>query len=504
MTDLTGLSLSQMASGLRSGQFSSLELTQAFQQRIARYENRLHAFISFAPAHALRMAEAADRRLAANRQDGAPLAPLLGIPLAVKDVLCLEGLRCTSGSKILETFVPPYSATAVQRLLQAGMVALGKTNTDEFAMGSSTENSAYGPTHNPWDETRVPGGSSGGSAAAVAARLAPVALGTDTGGSVRQPAALCGVTGLKPTYGRVSRFGLIAFGSSLDCVGVLGASAADVALVYAEMAGPDPLDATTARLDVRSNFLPGDPLPTLQGLRIGIPSEYFHPISTQQGGSAASAANWGEVEARLKEAMRLFEQHGAQLVPVHLPHTEHALPVYYIVAPAEASANLARFDGIRYGPRAEAGSMWEVFTRTRGQMFGPEVKRRIMLGTYALSTGYYDAYYNQAQKVRTLIKQDFDLAFQQVDILLTPATPTTAFRFGEFADDPLAMYRQDIDTLPASLAGIPGISLPCGFDSQGLPVGMQLLAAHFQEERLLQIAHAYQQLTNWHQQRPSL
>ncbi len=389
---------------------------------------------------------------------------LSGIPIAIKDVLTVEGMPATAGSKILEGFIPPYTATAVKRLQEAGAIVIGKTNTDEFAMGSSTENSAYGVTHNPWDITRVPGGSSGGSAAAVAAGFVPAALGTDTGGSVRQPASFCGVTGLKPTYGRVSRYGLIAFGSSLDCVGAFGRSAEDVALIFETIAGHDPLDATSAEVDVTPiDFEKSD----LRGLRIGVPKEYF--IEGMQA----------EVQEKTRAAIAQLESLGAEVHEISLPHTEYALPVYYILAPAEASANLARFDGIRYGPRADADSLRDVFFKTRGEKFGSEVTRRIMLGTYALSAGYYDAYYGQAQKVRTLIKRDFEAAFEQVDLIACPSTPTTAFEIGAHAGDPLSMYLEDVFTLPASLAGVPGISFPVGFDSQGLPIGMQLLGAAF-------------------------
>jgi aspartyl-tRNA(Asn)/glutamyl-tRNA(Gln) amidotransferase subunit A len=385
----------------------------------------------------------------------------------------------------------------VKRLLAAGAVLLGKTNTDEFAMGSSTENSAYGPTRNPWDPGRVPGGSSGGSAAAVAARMAPLALGTDTGGSVRQPASLCGLTGLKPTYGRLSRYGLVAFGSSLDVVGAFGASAADIVPLFTCMAGHDPKDSTSLELPVPEVRLDRPVEQAFSGVRIGVPQEYFQ-------GSAGSAAIQPEVEASVRQAIRLMQSYGAVIKEVSLPHTEYALPVYYLVAPAEASANLARFDGVRYGLRVEADSLWELFYNTRGEGFGPEVKRRIMLGTYALSAGYYDAYYGQAQKVRTLIKRDFEAAFENVDIIAAPSTPRTAFRFGEHSDDPLAMYLEDIFTLPANLAGIPGLALPAGFDQLGLPIGMQLMAPPFQEARLFQVAHAYQQLTDWHLRRPVL
>jgi aspartyl-tRNA(Asn)/glutamyl-tRNA(Gln) amidotransferase subunit A len=410
--------------------------------------------------------------------------------VAVKDVLCVAGVQATAGSRILEGFTPPFNATAVERLLAAGVAILGKTNTDEFAMGSSTENSAYGVTHNPWDLERVPGGSSGGSAAAVAARLAPLALGTDTGGSVRQPASFCGVTGIKPTYGRVSRYGLIAYGSSLDVVGAFGRSAADVALVFTQIAGYDPRDATSLDLPVSEISLDGRE--SLRGLRVGVPEEYF------------IAGIQPEVEATVRQAVGVLESLGAETRPVSLPHTRYALPVYYLIAPAEASANLARYDGIRYGPRLAAETMWDVFRRTRGEEFGAEVKRRIMLGTYALSAGYYDAYYGQAQKVRTLIKRDFERAFESVDVIAAPVAPTTAFKIGGHGDDPLSMYLEDVFTLPANLAGVPGLSVPVGFDRDGLPVGMQLMGAHFREEVLLRVAHAYQQVTNWHAMKPKL
>jgi aspartyl-tRNA(Asn)/glutamyl-tRNA(Gln) amidotransferase subunit A len=414
----------------------------------------------------------------------------MGIPTLIKDVLCLEGVRCTCGSKILEDFVPPYTATAVQRLLDAGCVVLGKSNTDEFAMGSSTENSAYGMTRNPWDPSRVPGGSSGGSASAVAARLAPAALGSDTGGSVRQPAAYCGVTGIKPTYGRVSRYGLVAYGSSLDAVGAFARSAAEAALLFNRIAAHDPRDGTSA--DRPAPEIQLERKPDLRGLRVGVPAEYF------------IAGIQPAVEQAVRAAIAVLESLGASVQPVSLPHTRYALPVYYLIAPAEASANLARYDGIRYGLRADADSMWEIFRRSRGAGFGPEVKRRIMLGTYALSAGYYDAYYGQAQKVRTLIRQDFLNAFQQVDLIACPVAPTTAFRAGEHSDDPLAMYLEDVFTLPANLAGVPGLAFPCGFDPAGLPIGMQVMGPHFREDLLFRAAHAYQQVTDWHLRSPNL
>jgi len=491
MSSLTDLTLSQAVRALRQGQVSSRELTLAYVERINRLEPALHAFLTLAPERALAQADQADRRLVSWRNDPAqPLPALLGVPIAVKDVLCVAGLPCTCGSRILENFVPPYNATAVERLLAAGVVILGKTNMDEFAMGSSTENSAFGPTHNPWDPERVPGGSSGGSAAAVAARLISAALGTDTGGSVRQPAAFCGVTGLKPSYGRVSRYGLVAYGSSLDVVGVLSRDAEDAAAIFSVMAGHDSLDATSLDLQIPEIHLQDHF--DFSGLRVGIPQEYF--ISGIQV----------EVETAVRDAIRTLEILGAQVKPVSLPHTEYALPVYYLIAPAEASANLARYDGIRYGPRLSAKTLWDVFRRTRGEKFGAEVKRRIMLGTYALSAGYYDAYYGQAQKVRTLIKQDFELAFESVDVIAAPVAPSTAFRLGEHTGDPLAMYLEDVFTLPANLAGVPGLAFPVGFDRQGLPIGMQLMAPYFREELLLQVCHAYQKMTDWHTRQPGI
>ena len=491
MADLTDLTLRQAAASLRQGEISSRELTQAYLNRIERLEPDLHAFITLVPEKALQMADAADQRLKETRREGeAATPPLLGVPIAVKDVLCVADIRCTCGSRILENFVPPFNATAVERLIEAGVVILGKTNTDEFAMGSSTENSAYGVTHNPWNLDHVPGGSSGGSAAVTAARLAPAALGTDTGGSVRQPASFCGVTGLKPTYGRVSRYGLVAYGSSLDAVGAFGRSAADAALVFGLMAGYDRRDATSMDLPVPEIRLDGQE--TLKNLRIGVPKEYF--IEGIQA----------EVGEAVRQAIETLKGLGAQVYEISLRHTEYALPVYYLIAPAEASANLARYDGIRYGPRISGEGMWDVFFNTRGQKFGAEVKRRIMLGTYALSAGYYDAYYGQAQKVRTLIKGDFEKAFETVDVVAAPVAPTTAFRIGEHTDDPLAMYLEDVFTLPANLAGVPGLSFPVGFDKAGLPIGMQLMGPHFREDILLQTAHAYQQVTDWHERKPAL
>ena len=494
MSEIVDLSLGEMLTALHAGELSSREVTLAFLDRIERLDPVIHAFLTINPDEALLQADEADKLIQnLRREPGQDLPALTGVPIAVKDVLCVKDLRCTCGSLILENFTPPYNATAVERLREAGVVILGKTNTDEFAMGSSTENSAYGPTHNPWDFDHVPGGSSGGSAAAVAARFAPLALGTDTGGSVRQPASFCGVTGIKPTYGRVSRYGLVAYGSSLDVVGAIGRSAAEIVPLFKVMAGVDALDATTIDLPIPEIELSStDPRAVLRGLRIGVPDEYF--IEGIQP----------EVEDCVRLAIDEFETLGAQIKTVSLPYTEQALPAYYIIAPAEASANLARFDGIRYGPRVPADEMWDIFRHTRGDKFGPEVKRRIMLGTYALSAGYYEAYYGQAQRVRTLIKQDFEAAFQKVDVIAAPVAPTSAFRIGEHGDDPLSMYLEDIFTLPANLAGVPGIAFPVGFDDRGLPIGMQLMGSHFQEELLLQVAHAYQQATDWHTRQPKM
>jgi aspartyl-tRNA(Asn)/glutamyl-tRNA(Gln) amidotransferase subunit A len=492
MTDILELTVSQLSDSLRAGRIGSLEITRAYLERIERLNSGLNVYLEVAHESAIESARASDRRLAAARSSGSEITPLEGVPLAIKDILCVRGMACTCGSRILDNFRPPYTATAVERLQRAGAVLLGKTNTDEFAMGSSTENSAYGVTHNPWDPERVPGGSSGGSAAAVAARMAPAALGTDTGGSVRQPAAYCGVTGLKPSYGRTSRYGLVAFGSSLDCIGVLSRTAEDAALLLGVMAGNDPYDATSLPdpvPDYRAS-LRGDP--DLRGTRIGVPKEYF--LEGIQP----------EVERAARAAIDELRKLGADIIEISLPNTGYALPVYYMIAPAEASANLARFDGIRYGPREQADGLWETYEQTRGRGFGPEVKRRIMLGTYALSAGYYDAYYGQAQKVRTLIKADFDAAFQTVDLIASPVTPTTAFRIGEKVDDPLAMYMEDLLTLPASLAGVAGLSLPCGRDSAGLPIAFQLSGPFLGEAAVLRTGWAYQQVTQWHAEAPNL
>jgi aspartyl-tRNA(Asn)/glutamyl-tRNA(Gln) amidotransferase subunit A len=489
--ELLNLSVAQAGQALASGDCSSTELTHAYLEHILQQEPEIKAFITITEKLAMQQAAEADQQLLANRKAGQKSAsPLLGIPYAIKDVLCVEGLPCTCGSKILENFVPPFHATAVDRLQKKGMVILGKTNMDEFAMGSSTENSAYQVTHNPWDVNRVPGGSSGGSAAVVAAHMAPLALGSDTGGSIRQPAAFCGITGLKPTYGRMSRYGLVAYGSSLDSVGFLAHSAADIVPVFCASAGFDPRDATSVDRPVPAISL--EDKPSLNGLRIGVPEEYF--IEGIQP----------EVEQAVRQAVLTMQNMGAQVISISLPHTDMAVPVYYLLAPAEASANLARFDGIRYGLRVPADSLWNTFVESRGAGFGAEVKRRIMLGTYALSAGYYDAYYGQAQKVRTLIKQDFDDAFQKVDAIAAPVAPSTAFKIGMHSDSPLEMYLEDVFTLPANLAGVPGISFPVGFDGAGLPIGMQLMGAPFSEPLLLQTAHSYQLASDYHLKSPIL
>jgi len=485
MTELADLTLQAARDLLQQRQLLSVELTQAVLDRIVRLDNNIRAYLTLTPELALEQAADADRRRAAGEDH-----PLLGIPLAVKDVICVEGVPTTCGSRILENYLPPFSATAVEKLRQAGAVILGKTNTDEFAMGSSTENSAFFATRNPWDLDRVPGGSSGGSAAAVAAGMALGALGSDTGGSVRQPASLCGVVGIKPTYGRVSRWGLVAFASSLDQIGCIGRTVADVATLLGTIAGYDGRDSTSVDRPVPDYLasLNGD----VSGLRIGVPREYL--VEGIQP----------EVESAVRAAIAVLDDLGAEVVDVSLPHTDYALPVYYLIAPAEASANLARYDGIRYGLSAEGADLWDSYRQTRGQGFGAEVKRRIMLGTYALSAGYYDAYYLKAGKVRTLIRRDFDLAFEQCDLLVAPTTPTTAFKLGEKVDDPLQMYLQDVFTLALSLAGLCGLSLPCGFDGSGLPIGLQIMGNAFDEATVLRAAHAYEQATEPHKARMPL
>ncbi len=486
MDALHTLTMHEALAQLEAGAISSVELTQTLLDRIDAVDNRLHAFLRTAPEAALAQAAQADEARAQGEQGA-----LLGVPIAVKDNLSTRGMETTCGSKILQGYVPPFDATAIARLKAAGAIIVGKTNQDEFAMGSSTENSGYFTTFNPWDLERVPGGSSGGSAAAVAACEIPAALGTDTGGSVRQPASLCGLVGLRPTYGRISRYGLIAFASSLDQIGPLTRSVKDAALLTQIMAGIDPLDSTSRTEDVADYV--GALRPEIDGLRVGVPREYV------EAGGLQSA-----VTQAVDEALTTLESMGAELVDVSLPHTEHGIAVYYLIATAEASANLARFDGIRYGYRAEADDLESVYGRTRAEGFGDEVIRRIMLGTYALSAGYYDAYYLQAQKVRTLIRQDFDKAFEDVDVLVGPTSPFTAFRLGERIDDPLQMYLADVFTITQALAGVPAVSVPCGFDGAGLPIGLQIIGPDLAEAQILRVAYAYEQATDWHTRRPEL
>ncbi len=510
---LTARSAVELLSDLESREVSSVELTRAYLDQIQKHDDKVKAFLLVDPDAALARAKEIDDRRAA----GKPVGKLAGLPVAIKDVICTEGVKTTCASKMLQNFVPPYDATVVKRLKAADAVLIGKTNMDEFAMGGSTENSAYFKTTNPWDTTRVPGGSSGGAAACLAAGMAPLSIGTDTGGSIRQPAAFCGVTGLKPTYGRVSRYGLIAFASSLDQIGPLGHSAADCALLLEVLAGHDPLDSTSANLPVPEYTKSlGQPL---KGLKLGLAREYF-----------AAGLN-PEIEASVREAIKTYESLGATVKEVSMPNTKYGIATYYIIAPSEASSNLARYDGVHYGYRTDEKTMLaeladeqkryeaeknqkklsdldtpliRLYRKTRAEGFGPEVKRRIMLGTYTLSAGYYDAYYLKALKVRRLIRGDYDQAFAEVDFVVGPTTPSPAFKLGEKTDDPLSMYLEDLYTVTTNLAGIGGISVPCGFTKSGLPIGLQMQCRPFDEERLLQAAAMYQKATDWHTKRPSL
>jgi len=474
--------LIQLRSALRQGETSSVAATQAMLDRIVAQDNDIKSYLTITDEMALEQAAAADQRLANGEE-----SLLLGVPIAVKDIISVQGAPTTAGSKILEGFIPPYDAFVVQKLKEAGAVILGKTNTDEFAMGSSTENSAYFTTHNPWDLERVPGGSSGGSAAAVAANMAYGALGTDTGGSVRQPASFCGVVGLRPTYGRISRWGVVAFASSLDQVGTFGRTVADATALFQAIAGYDRRDSTSLDVPVPdyAAALTGD----IKGLKVGVPAEYFIEGIEPN------------VETAVRTAIAKLEELGAEIHPISLPHTRYALPVYYLIAPAEASANLGRYDGTRFGPRLPGSDMIDTVKKTRS-LFGPEVKRRIMLGTYALSAGYYDEYYGRALKVRTLIKQDFLTAFERVDVIACPTSPTTAFKIGDRTDDPLSMYLADIFTLSVNLSASCGLNVPCGFDSKGLPIGLQLIGNTLQEATILNAAFAYEQVTEWGGKRP--
>ncbi|GAB2506597.1 Asp-tRNA(Asn)/Glu-tRNA(Gln) amidotransferase subunit GatA [Microbulbifer agarilyticus] len=475
------LTIAEIIRGLRDKQFSSVELTSHYLERIQQLDSQFNSFITVTSEQALNEAAAADARLA---QGDAPA--LCGVPVAHKDIFCTNGVRTSCGSKMLDNFVPPYDATVIDNFQQAGAISLGKTNMDEFAMGSSNETSFYGAVKNPWDVERIPGGSSGGSAAAVAALLAPGATATDTGGSIRQPAAMTGTTGLKPTYGRVSRWGMIAFASSLDQGGPITRTAEDAALMLSVMASPDAKDSTC--LDRPVQDYTAQLNDSIAGLKIGVPSEYF--------GEGLDS----EVGARVQDALKEYEKLGAELVEISLPHSKLAVPAYYVIAPAEASANLSRFDGVRYGYRCEnPADLRDLYMRSRGEGFGEEVKRRILVGSYALSAGYYDAYYNKAQQVRRLIKQDFVDAFDKVDVIMGPTAPNPAFKLGEKNADPVAMYLEDIYTIATNLAGLPGMSIPCGF-AHGLPVGLQIIGNYLDEARMLNVAHQFQQASDWHQQ----
>ena len=484
-------SVTELSAMLQAGEVSSVELTQYFLDRIKNCDEKVNSFITVSEEQALAQAKASDEKLKAGN------APLLtGVPIAHKDIFCTEGVKTSCASKMLDNFISPYDATVVTNMREAGVVMLGKTNMDEFAMGSSNETSYYGAVKNPWNLKAVPGGSSGGSAAAVAARLAPAATGTDTGGSIRQPAAFCGITGIKPTYGRVSRFGMIAFASSLDQAGPMGQSASDCALLLNAMSGFDEKDSTSIEKEVPDYSADLDK--PLAGLRIGLPKEYFE---NKDGGMNA------EVESVIQTALDQYKAMGAELVEIELPNSGLSVPVYYVVAPAECSANLSRFDGVRYGYRCEdPKDLNDMYTRSRGEAFGQEVQRRILVGAYALSSGYYDAYYLKAQQLRHLISDDFKKAYEKVDVIMAPATPDTAFNIGEKSDDPIAMYLSDIYTIAVNLAGIPAMSIPVGFvntsSNESMPVGMQIMGNYFEEARLLNVAHKYQQVTDWHTRLP--
>ena len=484
--ELHQLTIHELQEKIKEGKTSAVKITESVFQRIDAVEERVHSYIRLMKNEALAAASQSDKEIKKGN-----IKPLTGIPIALKDIVCTKGIATTCGSHILHNFVPPYDATVVEKLRESGAVFVGKANMDEFAMGSSTETSYFGVTRNPWDLERIPGGSSGGSATAVASDECIASIGSDTGGSIRQPAALCGIVGLKPTYGRVSRFGLIAFASSLDQIGPFTKDVEDCAIMMNVLAGFDPKESTSVRMDVPDyrQFAGRD----IKGWKIGIPKEYF-----VEGIDP-------EVNAAIKKAIAVIEQSGGQCVEISLPHTQYCLAVYYIIAPAEASSNLARYDGVKYGFRAaDARDLMDMYKKTRMQGFGAEVKRRIMIGTYALSAGYYDAYYGKASQVRALIKRDFEEAFKNCDVILTPTTPTPAFKIGEKTDNPLQMYLSDIFTISTNLAGIPGISVPCGFTSGGLPIGVQFLASHFEEGKLIQIASAYEKNAKIEKRRPAL
>ncbi len=483
--ELYNLTISEARSAIDKGEISPTELTNAVFNRIEAVEKKIKAYVTLLKENALTQAKQAEDRIKNGFKH-----TLLGIPIAIKDNMCTKGIRTTCSSKILENFIPPYESTATQKLKEQGYILIGKTNLDEFAMGSSTENSFFGHTGNPWNTTRIPGGSSGGSAAATSADECIAALGSDTGGSIRQPAALCGVVGLKPTYGRVSRYGLVAFASSLDQIGPITKNVRDSAILMNIISGHDPYDSTSVPLSVPdfTSVLGHD----IKGIKIGVPKEYFIEGMDK------------EVENAVREAIKKLESLGAIPVEISLPHSEYALATYYILATSEASSNLARYDGVKYGFRAEGKDLMDMYMKTRAAGFGAEVKRRIILGTYALSSGYYEAYYRKAQQVRTLIKQDFEKAFEAADVIITPTSPTPAFKVGEKTAEPLQMYLSDIFTLSLNLAGVPGISIPCGFTSDKLPVGLQIIGKHFDEASILKVSYAYEQATDWHKRKPSL
>jgi aspartyl-tRNA(Asn)/glutamyl-tRNA(Gln) amidotransferase subunit A len=485
--ELYRLTISEVRDLLVRNEISVEELVRSIYGRIRAVEGKVRAFVTMTEERAMQMAIEAQQKIRLGEQK---TGSLLGVPLAIKDNICTRGTLTSCSSKILSNFVPPYESTVTSRLIEQGYILSGKTNMDEFAMGSSTENSGFHVTRNPWDPERIPGGSSGGSAAAVAADECIAALGSDTGGSIRQPAGFCGVVGLKPTYGRVSRYGLVAFASSLDQIGTLTKDVKDSALLMNVISGHDPLDSTSAPLPV-PDFTAALGK-EVKGIKLGVPKEYFIEGIEK------------EVAASVRDAIRKLEDLGAIPVEISLPHTDYAIAAYYILATSEASSNLARYDGVKYGFRAEGKDLMDMYRNTRAQGFGAEVKRRIMLGTYALSSGYYEAYYRKAQQVRTLIKQDFERAFQEVDAIVTPTSPTVAFKVGEKSADPLQMYLSDIFTISVNLAGVPGISIPCGFARDNLPIGFQLIGKHFDEESLLKVAYAYEQATEWHKRRPNL
>ncbi len=483
--EIYSLGIKEAIALIKNGEISPVELTQAIFQRIESVEEGVKAYVTINRANALSQAKMAEEELKKGSKKR-----LLGLPIAIKDNICTEGIRTTCSSRILEDFISPYESTVTSRLIKEGYILTGKTNLDEFAMGSSTENSGFFVTRNPWDLERVPGGSSGGSAAAVSADECIAALGSDTGGSIRQPAALCGVVGLKPTYGRVSRYGLIAFASSLDQIGPITKNVEDSAILLNIISGHDPRDSTSASIPVPdfTSLIGKD----INGLKIGVPREYFIEGMDR------------EVRDRIQEAIKRLESLGAVAIEISLPHTDYAVATYYILATSEASSNLARYDGVKYGLRIDGENLLDMYMNTRQYGFGAEVKRRIILGTYALSSGYYEAYYRKAQQVRTLIRQDFEKAFKEVDVIVTPTSPTPAFKVGEKATDPLQMYLSDVFTIPVNLAGVPAISIPSGFSSENLPIGLQIIGKHFDEETILKVAHAYEQATEWHRRKPSL